>query len=156
MQKKSLFAFVAVALVAVALVLVGGVFLVWNQKTQQPPNKSTQASENLVKKEFRTTVLSEERDHVLSRAKITAVTYKEDSYKQVTVSNPATRFSFEVPDTWLSETRNSGEVEMNEEELREFFATNYFRDLRDNPDTFTGKLLGFLLGTCSRTCLSMR
>ena len=60
---------------------------------------------------------------VLDRAKITGVENLEGEYKKVTINNGEITFSFEVPDTWLVETRNSGEVEMNEEELREFLAT---------------------------------
>jgi len=133
MQQRYLYVFIGIG-----IVLLGGVFWVWSKRTEQPPNKNTEAGENLVKKEFRTTALTGEGDHVLSRAKITGVTDKEGPHKQITVSNPKTIFLFEVPDTWLSETRNSGEVEMNEEELREFFATNYFGDLRDNPDGLLG------------------
>lgn len=67
---------------------------------------------------------------VLSRDKITGVQDLEGPYKKVTVSNGEVTFSFEVPDKWLTETRNSGEVTMNEEELREFLGTNYDGDIR--------------------------
>lgn len=73
------------------------------------------------------------KDHVLARAQKTAVIDLDGPYKQVTVSNGRTTFSFEVPDAWPTETRNSGEVEMNEDELRDFLATDYFEDIRENP-----------------------
>ena len=62
---------------------------------------------------------------VLERAKITGVKDLEGEYKKVTINNGEITFSFEVPDTWLVEARNSGEVEMNEEELREFLGTKW-------------------------------
>ena len=65
---------------------------------------------------------------VLSRDKITGVQDLEGLYKKVTVSNGELTFSFEVPDKWLVETRNSGEVQMNENELREFLSTGCFYD----------------------------
>jgi len=66
----------------------------------------------------------------LSRNKITGVKDLEGPYKKVTVSNNEITFSFEVPDNWLTETRNSGEVEMNEEELREFLGTKWERNIK--------------------------
>ncbi|QQR77762.1 MAG: hypothetical protein IPJ67_01270 [Candidatus Moraniibacteriota bacterium] len=65
---------------------------------------------------------------VLSRDKITGVQDLEGPYKKVMVSNGELTFSFEVPDKWLVETRNSGEVTMNEGELREFLSTSCFYD----------------------------
>ncbi len=73
------------------------------------------------------------RDRVLSRAKVTKVVDRKGPYKTVVISDNSVTFSFEVPDAWLSETRNSGEVVLNTEELREFFATNYDGDIRKNP-----------------------
>lgn len=67
---------------------------------------------------------------ILSRHKITGVEDIEGSYKKVTVNDGQITFSFEVPDKWIAETRNSGEMEMNEDELRDFLATNYDGDIR--------------------------
>ncbi len=75
------------------------------------------------------------KDHVLARAHKTSIIDLDGPYKKVSVSNGTTTFSFEVPDAWPTETRNSGEVEMNEEELRDFLATDYFEDIRGNPDS---------------------
>ena len=47
-------------------------------------------------------------------------------YKIVKVNNPAVPFSFEVPEKWLTETRNSGEKQLSVEEMRAFLGTTYF------------------------------
>ncbi len=60
-------------------------------------------------------------DRTLSGFKKTGVTDIDGPYKRVAVSNDTLRFSFEVPDEWLVELRNSGELPMNEEEMRGFF-----------------------------------
>ena len=72
----------------------------------------------------------------LSEQKITGVQDLEGPYKKVTVSNGEAMFSFEVPDKWLVETRNSGEVTMNEEELREFLGTSCFYDEKMESSCF--------------------
>ncbi|HBI34229.1 MAG TPA: hypothetical protein DEA43_04800 [Candidatus Moranbacteria bacterium] len=43
-------------------------------------------------------------------------------YKVIDVKNPAISFSFEVPEKWLTETRNSGEKELSIEEKKDFLA----------------------------------
>lgn len=60
-------------------------------------------------------------DRTLPGFKKTGVTDIDGPYKRVTVDNDSLRFSFEVPDAWLVELRNSGELPMNEEEMRGFF-----------------------------------
>ena len=60
-------------------------------------------------------------DHTLLGFKKTGVTDIQGTYKRVVVDNDTLRFSFEVPDEWLVELRNSGELPMNEEEMRSFF-----------------------------------
>ena len=54
--------------------------------------------------------------------------------KSVKVSDGVVSFSFEVPKDWITETRNDGEKQMNEEELREFLATSYRSDAKQFPD----------------------
>jgi hypothetical protein len=46
----------------------------------------------------------------------------KSGYKIVDVKNPAVSFSFEVPEKWLTETRNSGEKELSIEEKKDFLA----------------------------------
>ena len=46
-------------------------------------------------------------------------------YKIVKVNNPAVSFSFEVPEKWLTETRNSREKQLSVEEMRAFLGTQY-------------------------------
>ncbi len=46
-------------------------------------------------------------------------------YKTVRVSDGQVAFTFEVPENWLIETRNMGEKPMSDQEVREFFKTNY-------------------------------
>lgn len=45
--------------------------------------------------------------------------------KEIQVSDGSLSFSFEIPNNWLAETRNAGERQMTEEELRNFLSTNY-------------------------------
>ncbi|MCA9365131.1 MAG: hypothetical protein KC736_04520 [Candidatus Moranbacteria bacterium] len=109
---------------AIALIVLVGAGVVWYAQSTQ---KEIETVENLP---VVTTNPSEEVDFdslnkTLDRHKITGVEDLEGPYKKVAVNNGEIMFSFEVPDNWLTETRNSGEVEMNEEELREFMATNY-------------------------------
>lgn len=66
----------------------------------------------------------------LPEQKITGVKDLDGPYKKVTVSDGSVTFSFEVPDQWLTELRNSGEVSMNTEELREFLGTNWTMSIR--------------------------
>jgi len=111
-----------IALVAVA-VLVVGVFVIEKNKEVEVPVPI------LIPENQEDTPMSSEEfskyNKVLPEAKITGVKDLEGEYKKVTINNGEITFSFEVPDTWLVETRNSGEVEMNEEELREFLGTKW-------------------------------
>jgi hypothetical protein len=103
--------------------VAGGLFWYASVKEKQAEMKQQQI-DAFAKNEF------DKRNKTLVRHYITGVTDIEGEYKKVTVSDGDVMFSFEVPDKWLTETRNSGEVEMNTEELREFFATNYDGDIR--------------------------
>ena len=55
-------------------------------------------------------------------------------YKIVRVSDGKTAFSFEVPEKWLVETRHDGEKQLSIDEMREFLATNYDGDIKNDPD----------------------
>jgi hypothetical protein len=70
------------------------------------------------------------RDNALARFQKTHMEDKAGPYKKLTISDGEVVFSFEVPETWFTELRNSGEVVMNETEMRDFWATNYFVDLK--------------------------
>ncbi len=70
-------------------------------------------------------------NETLPEQKITGVQDLEGPYKKVTVSDGEVTLSFEVPDHWLTELRNSGEVQMNEEELREFLGTKWDGDIHE-------------------------
>lgn len=70
------------------------------------------------------------RDNTLARFQKTRMEDVSGPYKKLTISDGEVAFSFEVPDTWVTELRNSGEVAMNETEMRDFWATNYFVDLK--------------------------
>lgn len=61
--------------------------------------------------------------------KITAI-YK---YKKIKVSDSYMKFSFQVPETWLSETRHSGDRNLSVDEMRDFLATNYDGSIKTNP-----------------------
>ena len=128
MSKKTLI--LAVILVLVAL--VGGVLWVAKEKSERMALEKVRQEE--MAKETEKQVIADadfaKYNKVLSRDKITGVQNLEGPYKKVTVSNGEVTFSFEVPDKWLVETRNSGEVTMNEEELREFLGTKYGEDIR--------------------------
>lgn len=54
--------------------------------------------------------------------------------QSVRVSDGMTSFTFEVPEDWIVETRNDGEKQMSEAELREFLATSYRSDAKQFPD----------------------
>lgn len=56
-------------------------------------------------------------------------------YKQIRVSDGKVTFTFEVPENWITETRNMGEKSMTENELRDFLATNYRTDIKSSPDS---------------------
>lgn len=60
-------------------------------------------------------------DRTLAGFQKTGVVDLDGPYKKVTAYDGKTTFSFEVPDEWLVELRNTGEIPMNEEELRGFF-----------------------------------
>lgn len=49
----------------------------------------------------------------------------KSGYKLVDVKNPAIPFSFEVPEKWLIETRNSGEKKLTISEMRTFLSTDF-------------------------------
>ena len=108
--------------------LGAGVFVWERQQKEAQENQEEVASQPVV--------YVPQKDHVLARAHKTSVIDLDvdGPYKKVSVSNGTVTFSFEVPDAWPTETRSSGEVEMNEEELRDFLATDYFEDIRENPD----------------------
>lgn len=67
------------------------------------------------------------RDRFLSEFKKTSVQYLDGAYKKVTVSDGESTFSFEVPKEWYTETRNSGEIKMTDEEIKQYFKTKYGR-----------------------------
>ncbi len=83
---------------------------------------------------------------VLPEAKITGVKDIEGPYKKVTINNGEITFSFEVPDNWLTETRNSGEVEMSEEELREFLGTKWDGNIKAGEQCWQAKIYDTQIG----------
>lgn len=85
------------------------------------------------------------RDNTLVRFQKTRMEDASGPYKKLTISDGEVTFSFEVPDTWVTELRNSGEVAMNETEMRDFWATNYFVDLKTTgPDGPAGNYWDFV------------
>lgn len=54
------------------------------------------------------------------------------SLKTVPVSDGEVSFAFQVPRAWLVETRNAGDKKMSTQEMRDFLATNYDGDIRNN------------------------
>lgn len=119
--------FVAIGILIVTALLAGGLFLLKSNRnatsiTGVPEKK--EAVSGMSKEAFDAT------NKTLARHRITGVKDLDGPYKKVTVSDGTITFSFEVPDQWFTETRNSGEVEMNEEELREYLATNYDGDIK--------------------------
>ena len=121
---------------AILLSILGVAVLIWERQQKEVQEKQ----EEVVSQPA---IYVPQKDHVLARAHKTSVIDLDGPYKKVSVSNGTTTFSFEVPDAWLTETRNSGEVEMNEEELRDFFATDYFEDIRKNPTGASGHYWDF-------------
>ncbi len=122
MQNISKRLIVAIVVLIIAIV-AGGWF--WYALAQKERAQAEQEQVEIsAKRDFDT------RNKTLARSHITGVSDLEGDYKKVTVSDGDVAFSFEVPDKWLTETRNSGEVQMNTEELRDFFATNYDGDIK--------------------------
>lgn len=59
----------------------------------------------------------------------------QNIYKLVSVNNDKIRFSFEIPNSWLTEIRNAkGYESMNEDEMRDFISTNYDGDIKSNSE----------------------
>ena len=54
-------------------------------------------------------------------------------YKNVRVSNGEIAFTFDIPEKWLTETRHAGEKQLTIDEMRDFLATNYDGDIKNNP-----------------------
>lgn len=119
MKKKSLL----ITIISLFILLAGIGGVLYFQNIQEKKEESLKI-EKQKQEEFN------KYNKVLERAKITGVKDLEGEYKKVTIDNGEITFSFEVPDNWLTETRNSGEVEMNEEELREFWGTIWGGDIR--------------------------
>lgn len=117
-MRKSVFISIIVLLLA-----FGAGVLIWERQQKEAQEKQ----EEVVPQPA---IDVPQKDHVLARAHKTGVIDLDGPYKKVSVSNNMATFSFEVPDDWLTETRSSGEVEMNEEELRDFFATSYSGDIK--------------------------
>lgn len=123
MNKKGIFIIIGIILLA----SLAGV--VWYGKSKKQPVQSGP----LPFQEIPSQHAPAPKDKTLPAFKKTGVQDLEGPYKKVSVSDGDITFSFEVPDEWLTETRNSGEVEMNEEELREYLATNYDGDIKKDP-----------------------
>lgn len=105
MNKKTI---VSIVLVALALFIAIGVLFLRAQKNRTPKtNKSTS---------------------------IPAVKTETIEQKSVRVSDGTITFSFEVPKDWLVETRNDGEKQMTESELREFLVTSHQSNPKAMPD----------------------
>lgn len=114
-----------ISLIAIAILALGVFVIEKNKEVSLPmPIPENQEDTPMSSEEF------SKYNKVLPEAKITGVKDLEGEYKKVTINNGEITFSFEVPDTWLVETRNSGEVEMNEEELREFLGTKWNGDIK--------------------------
>lgn len=58
-------------------------------------------------------------------------------YKIVRVSDGKTAFSFEVPEKWLVETRHDGEKQLSIEEMRDFLATSYQGNIKNDPKLYS-------------------
>jgi hypothetical protein len=129
----------------VFLVLASAFALIWFSHGKKLFNHTNGLPFNQKEKEkIIVPIDSAKNNKVLDRAQVTGVQDIEGPYKKVIVSDGETTFSFECPDKWLVETRNSGEIKMNEEELREFLATNYDGDIRTTKflDKSSGKYYG--------------
>lgn len=125
---KKLIVTIAVAIITLA---IGGLF--WHASIKERQTQMEQRQAEMVNQqqiEASTKSDFDKRNKTLTRSHITGVADIEGDYKKVTISDGDVSFTFEVPDKWLTETRNSREVEMNTEELWEFFATNYDGDIR--------------------------
>jgi hypothetical protein len=59
-------------------------------------------------------------------------------YKIVEVKNPDVPFSFEIPEKWSVETRNSGEKKLSIEEMRDFLGTRYTYTESDSGNVSSG------------------
>lgn len=115
MKKSSIIIFGIVALASI--ITVSFLFFV----AQKPEQELQPVSLQEPKRES----IASGRDRFLQSFRKTGVQDLNGPYKKVTVSDGEVTFFFEVPDEWLIETRNSGEVPMTEAEMREFFKTKY-------------------------------
>lgn len=52
---------------------------------------------------------------------------QSDIYQKIQIKNPKATFSFEAPDNWIVETRNSGEKKMSNAEIKNFLSTGETR-----------------------------
>lgn len=135
--RRTTLIFLLVLATFAVFILGAKLFLLSPKPSLERPSPTTtqeispqEAADTTLQAATRTTEEFSRSNKTLSRHTITGVKDLDGPYKKVTVGNSAVTFSFEVPDRWLTETRNSGEVEMNAEEMREFLGTNYDGDIR--------------------------
>lgn len=65
-------------------------------------------------------------------SKQSVVVNEVNSFKKVDVSDGKISFTFEIPEDWITETRNSGEKPMSEQELRDYLSTSYREENTQN------------------------
>jgi len=112
MKKENVF---KIAIIVVAVAITGGVVgFKFTQRAQAPIEQATNVQS--VAQTKNVTAGSE----IQSSARVAKA-----GYKIVEVKNPEVPFSFEVPEKWLTETRNSEEKQPSVEEMRDFLGTQY-------------------------------
>jgi hypothetical protein len=106
MKKENVF---KAAIIIVAVAITGGVVGFKFAQRTQAPTKPIAQNKNV------TTGLEIQSNVRVAKA----------GYKIVEVKNPEVSFSFEVPEKWMTETRNSGEKQLSVEEKKAFLGTTY-------------------------------
>ncbi|EKE19772.1 MAG: hypothetical protein ACD_8C00109G0003 [uncultured bacterium] len=139
MTNKKVASEIAIGIILLITIVIGGIFWVQNKESEMADQSVPPAIENQQPKAIAPTEkegaictqdakLCDDGSYVSRTgpkcefAQCPVAQTVKEGYKIVEVKNPSVQFSFEVPEKWLTETRNSGEKQISTEEMRDFLA----------------------------------
>ncbi|MEI8344274.1 MAG: hypothetical protein WCF93_04980 [Candidatus Moraniibacteriota bacterium] len=112
MKKENI---IKVVVIAIVVAVTGGILgFKFTQRAQSPTGQVVDAQP-----------IVQTKPVVTDSEKQANVQVAKAGYKIVEVKNSEVPFSFEVPEKWMTETRNSGEKQLSVEEMRDFLGTQY-------------------------------
>jgi len=118
-MNKKIASEIAVGIIVLFAVIFGGVF--WIQGKKSSENIQQLAPTSIQESVKQQEIFNDNQQQAVQDIAISG-------YKIVQVNNPKVKFSFEVPESWMTEIRNAGDKTLTPEEKKSFMVDNIQSD----------------------------